>query len=420
MEEILMVAGEKFIQFSTNRVDGVSMLIHPYGSSISGLCSDDERDVDIIHTLLTAAENVSTRQFSAAASLVSRCHRMASASGSPVQRLGLHFSAALEQRICRECGVEMPIKKSRVERDQDHAGLALGTNNAFLASHQQLPFGQVAQFAAMQALIEEVRVSRKIHVIDLQIRSGIQWTALMQGLVDCSSLQRLKITAVGTSDQVYVEETGKRLQSFALSLNLPFLFEAVYVKEMAALFVDDVIRVEVDETVAVYSFMMLRSMIARPEALESVMRGIARMRPAIMVVSEVEANHNSPSFIDRFTEALLFYTAYFDCLEECMERGNEYRKILEGRFFGEGIVNIVASEGRERVTRNVRVRVWREYFRRFGMVETELSESSRYQARLVVEQFGKGGCCNLEFDGKGLIVGWKGTPIQSLTVWKFL
>lgn len=416
MEEILMVAGEKFIQFSTNRVDGVSMLFHPYGSSISGLCLDDERDVEIMHSLLAAAENVSIRQFDAAARFTSRCSRLVSETGSPVQRLGVHFSAALEQKICRESGVVMDKKRQAQRRD---AGLALGTNCAFLASHQQIPFGQAAQFAGMQAIIERVKGAKKVHLIDLQIRSGIQWTALIQGVAELGSLQRLKITAVGIEGQHYMEETGKRLQGFAESMKLGcFVFRAVYLADVSE-FSEAKLEVEEEETVAVYSSMMLRSMISKPQALENMMRGIARMRPAVMVVSEVEANHNSPSFIDRFTEALLFYSAYFDCLEECMEGSNEYRAILEGHFFGEAIMNIVASEGEERVTRSVKVGVWREFFGRFGMVEVELSESAKYQARLVVEQFVKGRSCSVEFDGKGMIVGWKGTPIHSLTVWTF-
>ncbi|KAA8549082.1 hypothetical protein F0562_000766 [Nyssa sinensis] len=129
-----------------------------------------------------------------------------------------------------------------------------------------------------------------------------------------------------------------------------------------------------------------------------------------MVVTEVEANHNSPSFVNRFTETLFFFSAFFDCLEDCMERDNKCRMILEGKFFRHGIHNIVASEGTERTTRNVKIDVWRAFFSRFGMVEIELSESSLCQAKTVVQQFPCGSSCTLENNGKCLIVGWKGTP----------
>ena len=41
-------------------------------------------------------------------------------------------------------------------------------------------------------------------------------------------------------------------------------------------------------------------------------------------------------------------------------------------YFGEGIRNSVASEGEERIIRSVKLDVWRAFFARFGMVETDL------------------------------------------------
>ncbi|PIN15605.1 hypothetical protein CDL12_11749 [Handroanthus impetiginosus] len=414
MDEILRLAGERFIQFSTNRVDGISMFIHPYGSFLSGLSMDDTRDVELLRLLLVAGEYVGTQHFDLANKLISRCLWMASGSGSPVQRVVFYFSEALQEKINRESGRRININEKKRKPEK---GLALGTNNTFLATHQGLPFSQVMQFAGIQSIIENVKTAQKIHLIDLQIRSGIQWTALMQGLAECK-IQHLKITAVGTVDQRYMEETGTRLLNFANSLNLPFSFKVVYVTDMRE-FEESLLDIEADDTVAVYSYTMLRSMISKSDVLESVMRSITRLKPALMVVIEVEANHNSPSFVDRFIEALLFYSAFFDCLEDCMERNSEYRRILEETYFGEGIVNIVAADGQERITRNIKLDVWRAFFKRFGMIEIELSESSKYQASLVVKQFAQGSSCTLECNGKGLTVGWKGTPLHSLTAWKF-
>lgn len=412
ISDMLTIAGERFIRFSTNTIDGVSMFFHPYTSSLSHACGNDSRDIDLLHTILSAADYVGNNQFHQAAKLISRCLPNTSVYGTPVQRLSFYFAEALQEKIDKQTGI-----KSNREVPENGKGVALCTNLTFLATHQELPFAQVAQFAGVQAIIENAKRNGNIHLIDLQIRSGIHCTALMQGLVELS-IKRLKITAIGTADQRHIEKTGKRLQSFAESLSLPFSFNAVYLTEMKEL-KEDLLGIEADETVAVYSFMMLRSMISKPESLENVMRAISRVKPKVMVVIEVEANHNSPSFIDRFMETLLFSSAYFDCFEECMERESPYRMIVEGTYLGEGIRNTVAADGDERVARNVKVEVWRAFFRRFGMVETELSESSKYQASLVVNRFGKGKSCDLEWDGKGLIVGWKGTPLQSLTAWKF-
>jgi hypothetical protein len=92
----------------------------------------------------------------------------------------------------------------------------------------------------------------------------------------------------------------------------------------------------------------------------------------------------------------------------------------ESKIFGEGIRNVVAAKGEERKIRNVKIDVWRAFFARYGMVETELSMSSLYQASLVVQKFDCRNSCTLDMNAKSLIIGWKGTPICSLSVWKFL
>ncbi|MCD9641998.1 hypothetical protein HAX54_028584 [Datura stramonium] len=419
IEEILRVAGERYIQYSTQRLDGISMFIHPYGSALSGLCMEETRDVELVHHLLAAAEEVSNQQFHLASKLISRCMWVASDSGNPVQRLSFYFAKALEERIDRSTGRYTCTDEDR--HLKYIKTMSLGTNSAFLTCHQLIPFNQVMQFAGVQAIVENVRSAKKIHLIDFNIRSGIQWTVLMQALAEKgdSPIELLKITAVGSIEKENFEVTGNTLQSFAKSLGLPFSFDIVFVSDMKD-FKKESLSIKTDETVAVYCNFILRTMIPRPDCLDNLMKVVRNIGPTIIVVGEVEANHNSPSFLNRFIETLFFYSAFFDCFEDCMDRGSPCRTTIEGLYFGEGIRNIVAAEGEERFTRNVKLEVWRAFFARFGMVEEELSESAWYQANLILKQFAQGSSCDLHKDGKGLIIGWKGTPIHSLSIWKFL
>lgn len=103
-----------------------------------------------------------------------------------------------------------------------------------------------------------------------------------------------------------------------------------------------------------------------------------------------------------------------------MKENESHRMILESEYFGEAIMNILAAEGEERKVRNVKIDVWRAFFARYGMVETELSMSSLYQANLVVQKFDCKSFCTLDMNAKSLIIGWKGTPICFLSVWKFV
>ncbi|KAK9281612.1 hypothetical protein L1049_004515 [Liquidambar formosana] len=417
-EEVMRVAGARFVEFSTQKDADFSMLMHPFGHALSGLSEEEIDDIELAHHLLAAAEKVGCQQFDRASRLLSRCEWIASNTGNPVQRIVFYFAKALWERIDRETGRFNSKGLEEKGRNVDE-GFMPTSSVPSLACYQELPFTQVAQFTGMQAIIENVASAKKVHLIDLRIRDGVHWTVLMQALVDRDEgpIELLKITAVGITGNQKLVDTGKRLESFAKSMNLNFSFKVVFVSNMKDV-KEELFEIETDEAVAVFSPLILRTMISRPNCLETLMSVLKNLNPVIMVVTEVEANHNSPSFVNRFIEALFFCSAFFDCLEACMGRNDQTRMITEA-LLGEGIRNITSAEGEGRDTRTVKLDVWRAFFTKFGMVETQLSYSSLYQASLVAKQFACGKSCTLDYSGKCLIVGWKGTPIQSVSAWKF-
>ncbi|KAI9128665.1 hypothetical protein K1719_000148 [Acacia pycnantha] len=119
-------------------------------------------------------------------------------------------------------------------------------------------------------------------------------------------------------------------------------------------------------------------MIANLDQLEAMMKLIRNLNLIVMVMTEVEANHNSKSFMERFTKALFYFIAFFDCVEESMEGDDPNRRVLESLYLRFGISDTVAVEGEKRKIRNVKIEVWRAFLGRFGMVEEELSLSSLY------------------------------------------
>ncbi|KAL7210590.1 hypothetical protein ACSBR1_032032 [Camellia fascicularis] len=420
--DILRLAGEKFIHSSSQTVDDRSTLSHPFGNSFLGLSDDEIKDMELVQNLLASAEKVGQQQYERAGKLLSQCDDdLSSDTGNPVQRAVYYFSEALRERIDQETGrISLKGSKKKLMLDLNEA-LICPNLAAIIAFHQEMPFYQVCQFSGMQAIIEHVAESKKVHLIDLEIRNGIQCIGLIQALAGRSEspLERLKITAVGTNSKSTIEDTGERLMSFAQSMNLPFSFNVVLVSDMLDLN-EDLFDLEAEETVAVNSTCSLRAMLTRPDRLESLMRVLKNINPCLMVVTEVEANHNSPIFVNRFIEALFFYGAFFDCLEDCMDRYNPNRNISESMYLSQAIQNIVATEGEERIIRHVNINVWRAFFARFGMVEEEMSTSSLYQASLVTKKFACGSSCMIDMDGKCLIIGWKGTPLHSLSAWKFV
>ncbi|XP_071691784.1 DELLA protein RGL1-like [Rutidosis leptorrhynchoides] len=419
--EIIELAAEKFIKFFTQRVDGYTMFTHPYGSSaFTSLSVDETREVQLVFQLLTAAEKVGRKQFEIATRYLLQCGQVASDEGTPVERLVYYLSEALHKRMGNETGIYVSTRREKLGLKNENP-MAMGSNPTFLACHQGLPFNQVLQFTGVQAILDQVGTSKKIHLIDIHIRSGVQWTAMIQAASERKSqIEILKLTAFATSSDVQkVSETGKRLESFAASLSLPFVFKSLVLSDISEV-EEQQFEVQEGETVAIYCHLILRTLISRTQGLEKLMRAIRMINPSIIVMAEVEANHNSTSFVNRFTETLFFYGALFDCLEACMSRNNAHRAILEGAHLADGMQNIVANEGDERISRSVGMNTWRSFFVRFGMEEIELSNSCMYQANLVLKQFSCASSCTIENNGKCLIVGWKGTPLHSLSTWRFV
>ncbi|CDP14979.1 unnamed protein product [Coffea canephora] len=315
-DAILKLAAQNFIQSSSKGTTVSFELNHPYASSFGGLCVEDTKDVKLVQYLLASAELVTKKQFERAGKLLLRCDKLSSDQGNTIERLVYYFSGALHERIDRTTGTVSPEGLGKMQ-SLDMLDMMSGLTSAKIAMQKSVPFGQVSQIAGTQGVLDHVADATKIHIVDLEIRTGMHYTILMQALATRSQnpIEYLKAK---------IEETGRQLASFAQALKLKF-------------------------------------------SLNIIMN----------------------------------------------------RMIVESIYLSQAIRNIVATEGEERTIRQVSVNVWKAFFAHFGMVQVELSMSSMYQASLVLKNFECGSSCTLNKDGKGLIIGWKGTPIHSLSAWKF-
>ncbi|KAG9457870.1 hypothetical protein H6P81_002378 [Aristolochia fimbriata] len=420
-EDVMRVAGAHYIQTAAVKDEDLSALYQPFGTSLAGLTEEEIRDVELAQLLLASAEKIGNKQLDRASGLLSQCHYFSSDVGNPVRRVVYYFAEALRERIDRETGRNpWGGLESRVKWGEDIEDLMSGPHPAVLGCLQSLPFALVMQCSEIQAILDTVATSKKIHLIDLGIRIGAQWTILMQALADRvgSPVELVKISAVGSSVE-NMGITGRRLASFAGNLDLPFVFKEVFVPDMRDLEVE-MFEVEAEESVVVYASNVLNTMIAMPEGLEKAMRVVRSLRPCLLAVTEVEANLNSVSFNNRFIECLFFFSTWFDCLEAAMERDDPNRKSLEADFFSKGIRSMVAAEGSDRIVRHVGIDVWRSFFSRYGFAEVEMNQMYLYQAELIVKKFPNCSSCTIDANGKSMIVSWKGTPLHSISAWKLI
>ncbi|CAI9118565.1 OLC1v1020152C1 [Oldenlandia corymbosa var. corymbosa] len=342
------------------------------------------------------------------------CQSKASASGNALHRIVSYFSSALQAKIARELGENPEPDASREANPVKE--LVKKLQPELMKSYQLLPFCQITDFTAIQALVDNVASARRVHLVDLGIKSASHWPVLMQALAARHDpVELLKLTAVGTAED---NETGRMLSCFAESMNIPFEFRLI-VSDLKDLR-EDMFELSDDEVVAVYSELHLASLLPRLDHLVSLLRTIENLNPLVMVVIEIEAYTDTPIFLERFDAALSVCAAVFDCLEDCVARDNPCRGFIEGGFIWDAVRNVIICEGEERITRHERLDFWRGFLSRFGFVEVALSDIAFCQLNMVVESNPLWKPSTWERNGQGIIVGWKKTPIKSLSVWKFL
>ncbi|CAI0626632.1 unnamed protein product [Linum tenue] len=421
IDETIRLAASRIVGCSdSDRVGIPSLLNVPFDPSISGLSIEDQKNVELAEYLLSSADRVSSRQYDEAISLVGLCDCLSSPKGNAVQRVVHYFARGLRERVENETGRNYSSPSSN---NEDGDVLRLPSPSIVLSAQERFPYYQMQQLAAVQAMLESAASARRIHGIDLKIKSGLHWIAFMQALesrpAEGPRVEILKVTAMCTGAVEPVRATGEWLTGFAKSKGLNFCFKIVRVEDVLDVR-GEMFRVDQGrEAVMVYSEHAFVAMIGQPDRMETLMRVVRGLNPQLMVVTETEANNNSPQFSARFVDTLFHYGAVFDSVDACMGADDESRTFMEGGIMGRMISNIVAREGEERVIRGVKLDVWRAFFRRFEMVERRLGPVAWQQARLVHETAPNGEFCTVERDGKAMVIGWKGTPLVSVSTWKF-
>ncbi|CAN0922527.1 DELLA protein RGL2 [Linum grandiflorum] len=351
-------------------------------------------------------------------SLLDLCNASSSKTGNLTQRLVYYFAQALCQRVRNKSGKD--ISSPRLEIKMRNCWEAIASPSPILAViYEKIPFYQIRQLAGVQAIVESVEKAKRIHIIDLKIRNGMQWAALLQALASRKkgALAVLKITAIMTTCENLVNETGERLKELANSMNIPFSFKAVIVPNMLEIH-EKQFDLDPREAVVIFSEYALHGILPNQNELEALMVVIRHIDPTVMVVVEKEANLNSLNFAQRFVEVLFHHGAYFDCIDTCFDSDDENKMVVESIFASAQVSGILGKE--KEMKRSVTVDVWRKFFRRFWMVEASLSPTTMDTVDVLLSRFTGGSCCSVDMDGRSLVVGWKGVPIFSFSTWKFL
>eukprot|EP00257_Ricinus_communis_P005223 XP_002519210.2 DELLA protein GAI1 [Ricinus communis] len=420
-QEIMRISRAWFRRISSEKLIDLSTIQRLFDGSQFGLSGEEIKDVELSLLLLASAHRVGNRQFDHASKLLNLCDFLSSNKGNSVQRVVHYFTKALQDRISQESETVSSKRSESKERKLLYpAEITVGVNPALIWCCLQLPCLQLVQFAGIQAVIDSLDSAKRVHFIDFGIKTGGHCTVLMQALANRQEcpIELLKISGVGVkASRQRIEDAGKSLACFANTLDLPFSFKTIIVASIKDL-KKDMFEVSDGEVVAVYLPSILRFIKAQQDCLQCLLTVLRKLNPCVMVIIEPVLNHSSPIFIDSFLEVLLFYSTCFDGVEGCIDQCDPNRISVEASM-GQEIRDIIAAKDEERIFEHMKMDEWRDYFIRFGMVETQVSMSSFYQAELMLKNFASGKSCLLVRNGKCLMTGWKETPLLSLSAWNF-
>ncbi|CAI0450913.1 unnamed protein product [Linum tenue] len=169
------------------------------------------------------------------------------------------------------------------------------------------------------------------------------------------------------------------------------------------------------EAVAVNSVFELHRLLGRSAGMDKVLSTIKAMKPKIVTVVEQEANHNGPVFVDRFTEALHYYSSLFDSLEGSTASQD---LVMSELYLGRQICNVVACEGGDRVERHETLTQWRARMESAGFDPVHLGSNAYKQASMLLALFAGGDGYRVEENNGALMLGWHTRPLIATSAWQ--
>lgn len=376
-----------------------------------------ESGVRLVHTLMACAEAVQRGNLAIAREMVKEVRILASAQGGAMSKVATYFAEALARRIYGF----LPQDTLRFNQNDPLSD--------FLQFHfyQTCPYLKFAHFIANQAILDAFSGHQQVHVIDFNLKQGIQWPALIQALaLRPGGPPAFRLTGIGPPQPDgtdALQEVGTRLHQFAESVNVKFSFRGYVATSLADIkpWMLDA-RPEL-EAVAVNSILELHRLLedpipGRPSAIDRVLASIWSLKPKILTVVEQEADHNRPVFLDRFTEALHYYSTVFDSLEARGLQAQSEEQVMSEVYLGREICNIVACERSERVERHEPLLNWSVRLRNAGFWPIPLGSNAFKQASMLLSLFSGGEGYRVEENNGCLTLGWHSRPLIAASAWQ--
>ncbi|XP_024526175.1 protein SCARECROW-like [Selaginella moellendorffii] len=367
--------------------------------------TSDDAGLQLLALLLQCAEAISTDNFEEANLIQPQLTELASPYGSSVQRVAAYFAEAMAARMVNSClGICSALPG--IHHVYNHSIAA-----AFQIFNGMCPLVKFSHFTANQAILEAFEGEQSVHIVDIDIMQGLQWPALFHILASRpGGPPNVRITGLGTSAEA-LEATGKRLSDFASSLGLPFEFFAVADKIGHC----DAATLKVRQGDALAVHWLHHSLYDVTGSDSKTLKLLGSLEPKVVTMVEQDLSH-AGSFLNRFVEALHYYSALFDSLGASFPEDSPDRHMVEQQLLSCEIKNILAVGGPAR-TGEVKFEQWRDQLKQSGFRPISLAGNAATQATLLLGMFPLQGYTLVEDNGT-LKLGWKDLCLLTASAWR--
>lgn len=378
--------------------------------------------MELVSALTACAESIVAHDHRGANYYLARLGEAAHPAGpTPVHRVAAYFAEALALRAVRtwphDFDVTPPRDLTDVSRGDDD-GVALRVLNA------ATPIPRFLHFTLNERLLRAFEGHDRVHVIDFDIKQGLQWPGLLQSLAARSiPPSHVRVTGVGESRQE-LAETGARLGHVAATLGLPFEFHAVVEDR-----IEDVrlwmLHVKRGERVAVNCVLAAHRLLrdATGAALADFLSLVRSTGASILLLGEREDALNGGRWDARFARALRYYAAAFDAVHAAGLPEASPARIKAEEMFAREIRNAVAFEGLDRVQRHETFAWWRRSMEECGFRNAGLGDREAVQGRMIARMFASAGgggnyySVRAQGDGEALTLQWMDQAMYTVSAW---
>ncbi|CAL9082172.1 unnamed protein product [Musa acuminata var. zebrina] len=372
----------------------------------------EQQGLELVSLLTSCTESMSSSNYEAMSFFLARLGEMATPFGTPLHRVVAYFTEALALRAAKllpHIFSVAPPKTITDPTDDDDDAIAL------LLLDCVSPIPKFLHFTLNERLLKAFEGKDRVHIIDFDVKQGLQWPALFQSLASRPNPPgHVRITGIGECGP-HLQQAGVRLAGIAESLDLPFEFHPVVDR------LEDIrlwmLHVKREECVAVNCALTMHKTLydESGKALTDLLGLIRSTRPEIVVMAEQEAKHNEPNWETRLAGSLNYYASVFDSMEHALPVDSQARIKIEEAFAKE-IRNIVAREGSERTERHESFDRWRKLMQDGGFRCLGIGEGE--QSRMIPRMYS---CENYSIheqgEGDGLTLKWLHQPLYTVSAW---